>query len=354
MRLNFCTLFNVNYLSRGLATYESIQRQTKNFHLYIYAFDEIVPDIIRQLNLQNVTVVSLNEFESPELLQIKSQRTAVEYCWTCTPSIIKHAIQQYNLDHCTYIDADLYFYADPYELIEEVLLSHKSVLITNHNYDPAYDKTQQSGKYCVQFLYFKNDTKGMAVLEWWRLACNEWCFNRFEDGKFGDQKYLDDWPTRFDCVHELENPGGGVAVWNLNRFRLSMQGGTWSIKDKFNRSQKKLHRLNFFHFHGLVLFADKSVLLSPIFGYCISPFYLKNFYFPYIRTLWAWDQKVKELNPSINSNGAKERHPNLVEPSFKYKLVVLKDSLKSFKMATILLTCRRITSRYLIQPTEYK
>src|SRR6218665_225898 len=155
---NFCTLFNSFYLSRGLALYNSLLKQNASFHLYIFAFDDACYHVLRRLNLQNATIIPLSEFETPELLSVKAGRTAAEYCWTCTSFTIWHCIHTYSLDHCTYVDADLLFFADPSVLTDE--MGDKSVLITEHRYSPDYDQAALSGIYCVQFVTFKNTQDG--------------------------------------------------------------------------------------------------------------------------------------------------------------------------------------------------
>ena len=261
---NYCTLFDSNYLTRGLAMYESLKKKSDEFHLYIFAFDDRSCDLLKKLNLESVTVVSLQEFEDEELLKIKDDRSAGEYCWTCTPSIIKYSIEKYKLDSCTYLDADLYFFSNPAVLIEE--MGEKSVLITEHRYTPEYDQSATSGIYCVQFMTFKNDENGMKVLNWWRDACNEWCYARFEDGKFGDQKYLDDWTTRFDGVHVLKNLGGGVAPWNIQQYDLS----------------KKEFELIFYHFHNFKFLEGERLEFGM---YKLDKNDLDILYIPYIKHL---------------------------------------------------------------------
>lgn len=161
-------------------------------------------------------MVSLHQFEDSELLRVKPTRTAAEYCWTSTASTILYSINTFGLQNCTYIDADMCFYSDPAALIDE--MGENSVLITDHRYTAQYDQSVTSGKYCVQFVTFKNTKEGLAVLNWWRNACIEWCYNRVEEGKFGDQKYLDCWTTQFNGVHELKHLGGGVAPWNVQQY----------------------------------------------------------------------------------------------------------------------------------------
>ena len=166
---NFCTLFDGHYLTRGLAMYESLRANCHKCHLYIYAFDQLSHDLLSKLNLECVTVISLGEFEDEKLLSVKPNRSVGEYCWTCTPSVIKHAIETYDLEACTYLDADLYFFADPSVLIDE--MGSNSVLINEHRYTPEYDQSATSGIFCVQFMTFKNNAQGTAVLNWWRNAC---------------------------------------------------------------------------------------------------------------------------------------------------------------------------------------
>src|SRR5258706_2554313 len=206
---NFCTLFDSNYLGRGLALYESLCRVCPSFHLYILAFDEKSKRFLKEKNYPFITVISLDEFEDQELLKVKPGRSAAEYCWTCTHSAILYCIQKYNLSSCTYIDADMIFYSDPKVLIDE--MGNDSVLISEHRYTRLYDQSKTSGIYCVQFMCFKNTGEGMTVLQWWRNACLEWCYARYEDGKFGDQKYLDNWRRDFKGIHVLQHEGGGIA-----------------------------------------------------------------------------------------------------------------------------------------------
>ena len=68
---NYCTLFDSNYLTRGLAMYESLKRYSNNFHLYIFAFDDGSYKLLKKLGLEYVTIISLKDFENmPESLWI--------------------------------------------------------------------------------------------------------------------------------------------------------------------------------------------------------------------------------------------------------------------------------------------
>lgn len=203
----FCTLFNSYYWAKGLLTLRSLLNVCSDAQIFVLAMDDRTSQLLREENNTHIHVVTLVEFESPEILVAKSNRNQAEYCWTCGSAFIYYCITTFNLSSCTYIDADLYFYASPLKLLEEI--GDNDVMITEHRYTPEYAyQIQTSGKYCVQFMFFRNTPNGMHILKWWRDACLQWCYARFEDGKFGDQKYLDDWTTRFKGVHIMQHEGG--------------------------------------------------------------------------------------------------------------------------------------------------
>ncbi len=334
MKHNFCTLFDSNYLSRALAMYESLQICSADFHLYVLAFDNKSLEILNKLSLEKITTISLAEFEDAELLKIKPTRSNTEYCWTCTPSIILFAIQKYNLDMCTYIDADLYFYSDPKILLEEI--GNSSVLITEHRYTPAYDRTAESGKYCVQFMTFKNDVRGIKVLQWWREACLEWCYARVENGKFGDQKYLDEWTTKFEGIHELQHIGGGVAPWNVQQYNLFKSEENLFIKEKVT---DHIEELIFFHFHNMKFYKNNFIQLTS--SYFLSTTTKKQLYEPYIHHLFSIKDRIQSFDSSFDPNGAIS--------DIEYKPFTLRDKFwilrDEFKRATKDITFVEIIKR---------
>lgn len=298
---NFCTLFDSNYLTRGLALYYSLEKHCAGFHLYIFAFDEKCYQILKKINLNKATIISLTEFEDAELLKIKTSRNKAEYCWTSTSSTILYVLQNYKVESCTYLDADIFFYSPPKPIFDE--LGSKSILITEHRYSPQYNKEVKSGKYCVQFITFKNDENGLKALKWWRERCIEWCYARYEDGKFGDQLYLDDWTERFEGVQVLKHLGGGIASWNVQQYKFS------KVNDRLIgteiRSGNKFEVI-FYHFHYLKFFTNGKVELGRR---TLTENVIDIFYKPYIRELDKLKSQIQLLDESINSNGLTEQ-PN--------------------------------------------
>ena len=293
MLQNYCTLFNSAYLSRGLALYHSLVKTAAHFHLYVFAFDDPTEQILTTLQLPHMTVIALKRFETPALLAVKQQRTLGEYCWTCTSSTILYCLEKFNLPSVCYCDADIYFWRDPAELLTEV----PSVLLTLHRYTPKYDRSYDAGKYCVQFMWFKNDERGLKALKWWRDACIDWCYDRMEPGRFGDQKYLDDWTERFEGIKVLEHLGGGVAPWNVQQYQLMAPRAEQPIlKEKATGIQ---FNLVFYHFHGL-RFVNNEINLG---NYHLSNTIIQNVYKPYVEALYEAENALKQS--SVVTNGAK-------------------------------------------------
>ena len=294
---NFCTLFDTGYLSRGLALYRSLTAVNEDFRLYVFCFDDAVYDVLSRLNLDRLVPVSLADFESSELLRVKPGRTKGEYCWTCTSHTIRYALDAFSLPEITYLDADLFFYAPPSVLLDEFDRSGASVLITPHRYTRRYDLSWRSGIYCVQFITFRADEPGLRVLDWWRERCLEWCYARVENGRFGDQKYLDDWPTRFSGVHVLEHLGGGVAPWNVQQYDIGLNNGRLTGREK--RSGRAFEVV-FFHFHNVRFVANGHIDLGD---YHLPPSVKRLLFQPYVAALEQAAEDIRRIDGAIEPHG---------------------------------------------------
>jgi len=261
---HYVTLFDSLFLPQGIALHRSMERCMLSFTLWILCVDDAVFVTLTKLDLPNVRLLKLSELESKELVSVKSGRTKAEYCWTLTPFAPRFVFEADPLVHrVTYVDADIWFRRDPSPIFHEFDESGKHVLITDHAYAPEYDQSATSGQYCVQFMIFTRE-KSELVRGWWEDRCIEWCYRRLEDGKFGDQKYLDDWPLRFSAhVHVLSKYEWTLAPWNATRFPFS-QG-------------------IFYHFHGVRLLRGHKIDFGAI--YSLPETLIENLYKPYANDL---------------------------------------------------------------------
>ena len=247
-REHFVTLFDASFLPIGLALYRSLEAHARPFRLWVLAVDADAERYLTQLALPDLTVIPLGEFETPPLLAVKPGRTRAEYCWTMTPFACQAVFDRDpSARRATYVDADVFFLDDPRILLQELDESGKQVLITEHAYAPNYDRSHDSGRFCVQFLTFDRSDPAREVMCWWQERCLEWCFARYENGKFGDQVYLDMWPTLFgDRVHIVRQVEKTLAPWNVRCFSQRVREPLKPVM---------------YHFHGLRLLPGRRARL---------------------------------------------------------------------------------------------
>ena len=252
----YCTYFDRHYLLRGLALYRSLKQHAEPFTLHVLCFDDFSYDVLTKLAQPDLLPIALADFERHDaaLSAAKATRSKVEYYFTCSPSLPIYVLKLCpEIELLTYLDADLFFYSSPEPIFDE--LGDGSILIGEHRYPPDLRYLEVHGIYNVGLLSFRRDRNGLACLEWWRARCLEWCFDRPEDGKYADQKYLDDWPTRFEGVVVLQHKGAGLAPWNWKNYAVTVQNGQMEVDRQ---------PLLFFHFHGLKIL--KSWLYDPVYA----------------------------------------------------------------------------------------
>ena len=155
---HFVTHFNKLFLPQGLVLYESLLKNISCFKLWIVCIDQETYEVLESINLSHAGLINLKEVETKELIQVKKERTVGEYCWTLTPFVPRFVFESdITVKRVTYLDADLFFIKNPKPIYEEFEKSSKDILITDHSYSPEYDRSEESGQYCVQFIIFKRE-----------------------------------------------------------------------------------------------------------------------------------------------------------------------------------------------------
>lgn len=215
----YVTLFDQGFLPNGLALHASLMRHAGDAELWVVAADDVTADVLGRLALPQLRILPLADVEDDRLRAVRPTRSTVEYYWTLTPFLPSAVLaREPSAVRATYIDADMWLAASPQPLLDEFEESGAGALLTPHAYAPEFEQSLAYGVYCVQFMPFRRGI-GEPLLRWWQERTLEWCYGRAEDGRFGDQKYLDDWPERFgSAAHVLAHPEWTQAPWNATVF----------------------------------------------------------------------------------------------------------------------------------------
>jgi hypothetical protein len=264
----FGTLFDKNYLTRGLALYNSMINHVDDFKLFVLCLDEDTFDYFQLRDLKHIEPIRLKtiEDEYKDLNRVKPQRNIVEYYFTLSPIFPLYLLEKYpEISFITTIDADIYFYSTPQSIFDE--FENYSIMITAHDFPYELNQLESYGKFNVSFQSFRRDDEGLACLRYWKNQCIEWCKDYLEEGKFADQKYLDDWTEKYSKVQIIQGKGAGIAPWNISKYRLKKNNNVVYCDE---------NPLIFFHFHGLRFLSNKLVIHGLKSYDVISSKFIKN------------------------------------------------------------------------------
>lgn len=285
---HYCTLLDGRYALRARALLRSLRRHARPFRMTALCLDrEAERALAGEEDLEVVPLAAL-EVRQPGLRAAREDRSWLEYCYTCTPALIADRLAaDDDSERITYLDADLYFYSSPEPLHAAVPAG--GIGIVGHRFPERLRHLEAYGRFNVGWVSFGRGPVAAECLERWREQCLAWCFDRLEPGRYGDQKYLDEWPERYPGVVVLEHPGAGLAPWNAERHALAADESGEVTVDRAP--------LVFHHFHGLHREPGRARTGLRAYGARISPALWRLVYRPYLRELRALDRDPARARP---------------------------------------------------------
>ena len=290
----YCTYFNKGYLSRGIVMLRSLARFARDYVVEVLCFDEETHAFLSKYDFGSVIPVPISEFESrhPELTAVKPTRSRGEYFFTCTSSWTLDVLNRHTESSIViYLDADMKFFNSPDSILES--MSDKDIIICDHNFERDYERQAEHGRFNVGFVAFRNNEVGMDCLSRWASDCIDWCYDRAEDGKYADQKYLDAWPERYGDRLAIAPKSVDLGPWGIGDGELTLKGGIPQICGE---------PLVLYHYQGLRLFGRRHYYLGYYYHHPVSKI-LEVLYEPYIRELSAVEDEF-----SLSGNGGNARY----------------------------------------------
>jgi len=258
--------------------------------------------LLLKINIPEVIAISLIEFEKGdgELAKAKKNRSRVEYYFTCTPKLPLYILGHNPDVHLiTYLDSDIYFFSDLKPVYEEI--NRSSIAIIAHRFPQNLKRLLKFGKYNVGWITFRRDESGLACLTWWRDRCNEWCYDRVEQTRYADQKYLDYWPELFTGVKVIQHKGANVAPWNVMNYKIDLCGSNVCIDGQL---------LIFYHFQGVKKLVGR--MYDAGVGYYktkLSKTLRSLIYEPYISILQSIEMEMLEVEgfKALRTNSIRQK-----------------------------------------------
>ena len=281
MKHYYCSAFSGAYCYQGLVLYNSIKKLDESFTIFYVCLDNLAYEILLGLRLENLIIikVELIEYYFPKLKHVKQDRAIHEYAWTIKSSEMLYIFENYEeVDKIIWLDGDTQMLSNTEAIFSE--WGNESVILTEQYYTDNHEPLIKTfGKFQAGFVGFCRDNEGMKALKWWKSKCIEWCYSKFEEGRWADQKYLDKIPELFQNVCIIKGLGINMTPFILYRLNFEQEKYLEINQDEIFINNTKLV---LYHYYGFKYFDDST--------YDLCSYWMKftrntveHLYLPYIK-----------------------------------------------------------------------
>ena len=244
-----------NYLSRCAAMLESANCGQ---YATVLALDDSADAL--SVHFPGIKTVRLQAFleRNPRVARSIEGRSSVEQIFSVGPSaLLSIAADVSSGGWLVYADSDLFFLGSIQDYLNK--FSDANVVITPHrHYVWNKRRLAKFGEFNVGLVAFRNSEEGLRALRFWAESCLDWCYDKPEDGKYADQKYLEQFSSVASGVYVDNSLGANLAPWNslFKRISVSKSGEIFVGKDKLVQGLKQkngrwiLGHLNYLSFAG--------------------------------------------------------------------------------------------------------
>lgn len=240
----YFTLSDANFAPRTLAMLASMRKFDTTSDLIFVVVGELPEHFEQAFEKIDVKIKFLHQLIDPTVLkQIQKSRSYLSALWTY-PSILLNSLIQNDCGHSdvVYLDADLFFFGNPSWCWSEI--PSGNISIVRHNFSDRLAKEfPNSGEFNVSWVSMPTNEVGRLCAKLWSEECFALCpdipVEHLGRTIYGDQRYLDTWPSIFgDAITIFQNPGVGLAPWNYENYKID-HDQFWMVDN---------HKLIFYHF----------------------------------------------------------------------------------------------------------
>ena len=214
--IQVCTVSDINYLTKGLALYESLIEHSDDIMLHYLCIDDKSYEKLIKINSDKIKPYNINDFISIDPVLNKLMKNDYRYfCWTLASYFTNHLLNS-NIGPITYIDSDIYFHKSLNIILDEI--GDRDIGFFRHR-QFSLNQRYPDGWFNVGVVYFKPSKIGLEMCGWWADAVLNKKYPQY--ATCGDQKYLEYIYERCgsDVLYIDENIGHGAPwIWQLYEF----------------------------------------------------------------------------------------------------------------------------------------